>query len=172
MLQCIRLWQYPQDECIWRKFFSQANSVCAGHCIFKFFCSCIVQSGVVLLLAPHKCSSWHWLFFFIDFHMTVNIGRKAHCRESMQVPVKAVSSVKGFSLLKDVCCIRAFMFSFFILFIIFFPFQHLELQYCTICVMPFYFSCFYVWGRAFRRMCLVMCLGFTEFFYSEEDKCI
>lgn len=51
--------------------------------------------------------------FFIDFLMTVNISGKAHCRESMQVPVKAVSSVKGFSLLKDVCCIRAFMFSFF-----------------------------------------------------------
>lgn len=105
--------------------------------------------------------------FFIDFLMTVNISGKAHCRESMQVPVKAVSSVKGFSLLKDVCCIRAFMFSFFISFIIIiFPFQHLELQYCMICVMPFYFSCFYVWGQAFRRMCLVMCLGFTEFFYS------
>lgn len=67
-------------------------------------------------------------FFFIDFHMTVNISGKAHCRESMQVPVKAVSSVKGLSLLKDVCCIRAFMFSFF-LFYLFFP--HFNIWSCS-----------------------------------------
>lgn len=138
----------------------------------SFFAAVLCKVELCCCLHPTNAAPGIGFFFFIDFHMTVNIGRKAHCRESMQVPVKAVSSVKGFSLLKDVCCIRAFMFSFFILFIIFFPFQHLELQYCTICVMPFYFSCFYVWGRAFRRMCLVMCLGFTEFFYSEEDKCI